>query len=149
MIEAVERGGRDGLIGGDGRDSLRDKRDSLRNGSFESFGVDRQVGNAIGKSIEALRASCKEHWQELERAHLSPVAAPLCTSPEARRHEYAGLTTTSTTTMNNNALDSPPHIDNTLDSIDIPIPDLVISRSPPHIPTFPRPRPRPRPRPQH
>ena len=36
-IEAVKSGGRDGLIGGDGRDSLIDRRDSLRNGNLGEF----------------------------------------------------------------------------------------------------------------
>ena len=49
-IEAVQNGGQDGLIGGDGR---------------ESVGVDGRVGNGIGKSIEALRASCKGYGQDL------------------------------------------------------------------------------------
>ena len=72
------------------------------------------------------------HGQELERANLSSVAAPLGPSPEARR-EYAVLTTmpaTPTTTTNNNVFDSMPHIDNTLDTLDILIPDSLISRRP-------------------
>ena len=100
------------------------------------FGVLALMGmlkNRLGKTIEALKASCKEYGQELERAHSSSEAAPLGTSPEARRHEYAGSTTTPTTPTpptNNNALDSIPHIDNTLDVFDIPIPDVLILRHP-------------------
>ena len=69
------------------------------------------------------------HGQQVERAHLSSVAAPLGTSPEAS-HEYVVLTATPTTTKNN-ALDSITHlIDNTFDTLDIPMPDSPIFRRP-------------------
>ena len=47
-IEAVKSGGRDGLIGGDGRESFGVDR------HVGSFSVDGHVGKGISKSIEAL-----------------------------------------------------------------------------------------------
>ena len=50
-IEAAKRGGRGGLIGGDGRDSLRNGSfdvESSRNGSFDVDGID---GKGIVKSL--------------------------------------------------------------------------------------------------
>ena len=87
MIDAVMSGGRDGLIGG-------------------VKGCLGYPGHGHGQG----------HVQARERAHLSSVAAPLGTSPEAC-HDYAGLKTTPTTTTNNNVLDSMSHIDNTLNTI--------------------------------
>ena len=92
MIEAVGSGGRDGLIGGD-------------KGCLGCLGC-------LGCRHGHVRG------QELERAHLLSVAALLGPSPEAR-HEYAVLATTPTTpttTTNNNALDSIPHNDNTVET---------------------------------
>ena len=50
-IEAAKRGGREGLIGGDGRDSLRSGSfdvESLRNGSFDVDGIE---GKGIVKGL--------------------------------------------------------------------------------------------------
>ena len=92
MIEAVKSGGRDGFIGGE-------------------KGVLGCLGHGHGHG----------HEQKCERAHLSAVAAPLGSSPEAR-HEYAVLTTTSTGTTNH-VLDSINHmIGNALDTLDTPSP---------------------------
>ena len=64
-IEAVKSGGRDGLIGGDGRDSLRNGSfdvDSLRNGSFDVDGIEgkgkvKGLVKHIEKSVNTYRRS--------------------------------------------------------------------------------------------
>ena len=96
-----------------------DGGDSSEENGRESLGVDGHVGNGIGESIEALRASCRVGGQEHEQ--LSSVAAPRGLSPVVHSHENAVLTTTMTTT--NIAHNPIAHID----TFDIPIPDSLIS----------------------
>ena len=107
MIEAVRSGGRDGLIGENGR--------SVGNKGL----VD---GHGHG------------HEQNHEHAHscLSSVAAPRGSSPVVHSHENAVLTTTPTTTntTTNIAHNPTAHIDHNIDALDMPIPDLLISRRP-------------------
>ena len=55
-IGAAKRGGRDGLIGGDGRDSLRDASfdvENLRSGSFDVDGIEgKGIVKVLVKHIE-------------------------------------------------------------------------------------------------
>ena len=95
--------------------------DSSEENGRESVGVDGHVGNGIGKSIEALRASCRVSGQEHEQ--LSSVAAPRGPPPVVHSHENAVCTTTPTTTTTNIAYNPITHID----TLDIPIPDPLIS----------------------
>ena len=100
IIAAAESGGRDGLIGGDGK------------GLVDKGLID---GHEHG------------HEQEHEHAHsrLSSVGAPRGSSPVVHSHENADLTTTPTTTKTNTHIAHNPtsHIDNNIDTLAIPIPD--------------------------
>ena len=109
LVDAVRNGGRDGLIGGSGK-GVADK------GLI--------TGHEHG------------HEQKHECAHscLSSVAAPRGSSPVAHSHENAVLTTTRTKTTTNTtttiAHNPTTHSDNHIDTLDIPIPDSLISQRP-------------------
>ena len=127
-IEVAKKGGRSGLIGGDGRDSLRDGGfdvESLRNGSFDVDGIE---GRGIVRSlVEHIESKAFATDVSIDQVHVSShrSSAPGALARDIHRGNAYDNDIDATTTLTTDPSNPKPLIEPCFVCLDdIPIPDF-------------------------